>query len=67
MQATHQPATTELKLSQIIQLILQFLQENNLPQTYKTLQEESQICLNIIDRKYLESIIMEGRWEVLFK
>jgi len=67
MQATHKPATTELKLSQIIQLILQFLQENNLPQTYKTLQEESQICLNIIDRKYLESIIMEGRWEVLFK
>lgn len=58
----------EIKQSDVIRLILQFLKEANLPSSFKTLQEESQISLNLLENKDIFlSDIKHGRWEQVLK
>lgn len=48
----------------MIRLIAQFLQENNLPNTFLALQKEAQISLNTIENvDNLMSDVRNGKWE----
>jgi WD40 repeat-containing protein SMU1 len=52
----------------VIQLMLQFCKENALTRTVQTLQEESQITLNIVeDMNLFTSDILAGRWDAVLK
>ncbi|CAN0341507.1 unnamed protein product [Pylaiella littoralis] len=56
----------EVESEDVIRLILQFLKENNLTKTLRTLQAESSVCLNTIDNlDNLMSDINHGRWEAV--
>lgn len=58
----------EIKQSDIIRLILQFLKEANLFTTFRSLQEEAQISLNLLENKdVFVTDIKHGRWEQVLK
>ena len=60
--------TCEINQSDVLKLILQFLKEANLLLSFKTLQEESQISLNIlVNKDSLASDIKQGRWDQILK
>jgi WD40 repeat-containing protein SMU1 len=54
--------------SSIIKIVAQFLKENGLKDTLKTLQLESGVNVNIIeDRENLKQNILDGKWDVVLK
>lgn len=53
-----------IESSDVIRLILQFLQENNLTTAYDALRKESQVNLNTVsDPKTILDSILKGRWD----
>ena len=57
-----------VKGDDLINLVLQFLKESNLNQTYRVLREETKIKTNFISNveEFQENII-SGRWQFVFK
>jgi WD40 repeat-containing protein SMU1 len=53
----------EVKSSDVLKLILQFLKENNLTRSFETLQEESKISLNILNTDQFVLAVMKERWD----
>ena len=54
----------EVSSSDVVKLILQFLRENGLKETFQTLQDETQQTLNAVDNPAaFLSDIKNGRWE----
>ena len=54
----------EIECQDVIRLILQFLKENNLIESMKLLQKESNITLNTVDSvEHFTSDIRNGRWD----
>ena len=56
----------EIESRDVIKLVLQFLQENNLTRSLRTLQTESNVPLNSVEN--LESFVTNiytGRWEIV--
>ncbi|RKP18848.1 WD40 repeat-like protein, partial [Rozella allomycis CSF55] len=52
----------------VVRLILQFLKENNLSNSFSVLQEESQVSLNTVDDpEMFKSNIIEGNWDKVFE
>ena len=58
----------EIDHNSIVKLMLQYCKENNLNETFKTLQEESKINLNTVDSKEdFTNDILNGRWDQVLK
>ena len=56
----------EVESGDVIKLILQFLKENNLMDSYKVLSKESEVSMNVVED--LESFLTDvycGRWDSL--
>jgi len=57
-------SSVEVESGDLIRLILQFCKENGLVNTFQTLQEESQISLNIVDNiDAFTNDILNGNWD----
>ena len=64
--------TTEVKRSDLIRVVLQFLKECGkkyfyvgLKESFQTLQRESKTTLNIMDKRELSRMILESDWQSL--
>ncbi|EGR30920.1 WD40 repeat family protein [Ichthyophthirius multifiliis] len=54
----------QFKTEDVVKLILQFLKENNLTNSFKTLQEETQTSLNIVPKiDIFINYIKQGKWD----
>jgi WD40 repeat-containing protein SMU1 len=54
----------EISASDVIRIVIQFLQENGLHTAASSLQQESQIRANFVeDRTGLEAAIKKGQWD----
>eukprot|EP00467_Chlorarachnion_reptans_P004427 CAMPEP_0114498094 /NCGR_PEP_ID=MMETSP0109-20121206/6689_1 /TAXON_ID=29199 /ORGANISM="Chlorarachnion reptans, Strain CCCM449" /LENGTH=507 /DNA_ID=CAMNT_0001675549 /DNA_START=52 /DNA_END=1572 /DNA_ORIENTATION=+ len=59
-----QGAQVEVEAHDVIKLIIQFLKENSLLNTVRTLQEESQVTLNTVENvDNFMNDILHGRWD----
>ncbi|KAI3881335.1 hypothetical protein MKW92_034824 [Papaver armeniacum] len=59
-------STLEIEARDVIKIVLQFCKENNLNQTFQTLQGECQVSLNTVDS--LETFVADinsGRWDAI--
>jgi len=58
----------EIDHSTIVKLILQYCKENNLNESFKTIQDESKISLNTVESKEdFTNDILNGRWDQVLK
>lgn len=49
-----------------MQLVLQFLKENNLPNTYQALQQETQIKPNFVKNvQEFSDSLLQGKWDTV--
>ena len=56
----------EVEASDVVRLVLQFLKENNLTQTVRALQSETQVTLNTVDNvETFMADINQGRWDAV--
>ena len=56
----------EVEASDVVRLVLQFLKENNLTQTMRALQSETQVTLNTVDNvETFMADINQGRWDAV--
>ena len=58
------PINLEIESTDVIRIVLQFLKENNLIDSLKSLQKESGIALNTVDSvESFASDIKNGKWD----
>ncbi|KAF4349683.1 hypothetical protein F8388_019643 [Cannabis sativa] len=59
-------SSLEIEAIDVIKIMLQFCKENSLHQTFQTLENECQICLNTVDNmETFVGDINNGRWDVI--
>ena len=57
-------ASRELEATDVVRVVLQFLQENSLTRTMQTLQDESQVALNTVESvDAFVNDVVQGNWE----
>ncbi len=60
--------SVEVKSSDVVKLILQYLRENNLAKSLRALEEETNITMNTVESKEdFFSKITEGKWEEVLR
>lgn len=60
--------SVDIKQSDVVRLILQYLKENKLNQAFQALQSETRVGLNIVESKdqlYLD--IKAGKWDLVLQ
>ena len=56
-------AQVEVKSADVIKLILQFLKENNLNDSFDALQREAKTSLNIVNTNHFIASVMQEKWD----
>lgn len=55
---------SEIKHEDVVQVVLQFLQENKYTKTFEALEKEANVHLNLLSEpEYFKSAFMQNRWE----
>eukprot|EP00823_Brevimastigomonas_motovehiculus_P005745 TRINITY_DN428_c1_g1_i1.p1 TRINITY_DN428_c1_g1~~TRINITY_DN428_c1_g1_i1.p1 ORF type:complete len:566 (-),score=146.41 TRINITY_DN428_c1_g1_i1:243-1940(-) len=63
-----QMTSLEVDSSEVIKIVLQFLKENGLMATARTLQDESQVTLNTVDDVEKFALdVLHGRWDAVLE